>query len=134
MMYICGLIVQCLSLLLFHMSGATAHSLKELDQLFEHEALPTELIELTKEMETTAGMKSVREETHAKQHQLLDQYVQARTERKCAEALTTISRLDLEIVVLRERGDQEEEQTQRKTRDDTAAFIEKTCTSTSPTK
>ena len=46
----------------------------------------------------TAGMNSIREQAHARQHHILDQYVRAHTERKCAEFLATIPRLDQEIV------------------------------------
>ena len=121
-------------LVLFQATGADAHSLEEVKQLFEQEPIPTELEELTKELGTTAGMKSVREQAHAKQHQILEQYVRARTERKCAESLTTISRLDQEIVDLQERGQHEQEQAQREVRDMTAAFIAESCTPTSLSK
>jgi FtsZ-binding cell division protein ZapB len=56
--------------------------------------------------------------------------MRARMERKCEEALTTVSRLDLEIVALQEREQHEKEQARRKVRDDTAAFIKKSCAST----
>ena len=50
-----------------------------------------------------AGAKSVGEHAHARQHQILEQYIRARIERKCTEVLTSISRPDLEIVELQER-------------------------------
>ena len=78
----------------------------------------------------TAGMNSIREQAHARQHHILDQYVRAHTERKCAEFLATIPRLDQEIVAFRERGQHEEEQAQRKAGDDTAALIAETFLST----
>ena len=118
----------------FQAIGADAHSLEEVKQLFEQEPIPTELEELTKELGITAGMKSVREQAHVKQHQILEQYVRARTERKCTESLTTISRLDQEIVDLRERGQHEQEQAQREARDITAAFIAESCPPTSLSK
>jgi hypothetical protein len=124
-------VLQCLSLLLFQTPGAVAHSLQEIDRFFEGEAIPTELVELTKDLDMTGGAKSIREQAHAKQHQVLEQYIHARTERKCTESLTSISRLDLEIVELQDRGQHEEEQVRRKVRDDTAAFIAKSCTSSS---
>jgi len=124
----------CLSLLLCRTTGAAAHSLKEVQQAFEQESISPELVEVTKELEITAGMKSVREQVHARQHHILEQYVRARAERKCIESLTTISRLDQQIVDLRERGQQDEEQAQRKVRDATAAFITETCASTSLSK
>jgi hypothetical protein len=115
-------------------TGAAAHSLHEIDRLFEGEAIPTELVELTKELDMTAGAKTIREQVHAKQHAVLEQYVQARTDRKCTEARTSISRLDLEIVALQERGEHEEEQIRRKIRDDTTAFIKESCGSTALTE
>jgi hypothetical protein len=123
------LILECLILLLFETTGAAAHSLEEIDQLFEQEAIPTELVELTKELDMTAGAKSIREQAHAKQHQILEQYIRARAERKCIEALASISRLDLAIVELQDRGQREEEEAKRKLRDNTTAVIAKTCTS-----
>jgi hypothetical protein len=125
------LLLHCVSLVFLQPAGATAHSLKEIDQLFEEEAIPAELVELTKELEVTAGAKSIREEVHARQHDILQQYIRARTERKCAEALADISRLDGEIIDLRERGLVENEQAQRKERDNKAAFIGKNCSPTS---
>ena len=127
-----SLLMCCVSVVLLQAAGTAAHSLKEIDQLFEEEAIPAELVELTKELEATAGAKSIREEVHARQHDVLDQYIRARTERKCAEALAGISRLDEEIVYLREQGQQEHEHAQRKERDDKAAFITEHCSSTSP--
>jgi hypothetical protein len=109
--------------------GAAAHSLQEIDRLFEDEAIPTELVELTKELDMTAGARSIREQFHAKQHAVLEQYLQARTDRKCTEARTSISRLDLEIVALQERGEHDQEQARRTIRDDTAAFIKQFCRS-----
>ena len=76
----------CLSVLLCETTGAAAHSLEEVKEVFEHEAISPELVDLTKELDVTAGMKSVREQVHAKQHHILEQYVRARTERKCTES------------------------------------------------
>jgi hypothetical protein len=73
---------------------ASAHSLEELDRLYEDEPIPPELVELTKDLNMTAGAKSVREQIHEKQHHVLEQYNRARMERKCEEALTSVSRLD----------------------------------------
>jgi hypothetical protein len=52
----------CLSLVLCRTTGAAAHSLKEVQQAFEQESISPELVEVTKELEITAGMKSVREQ------------------------------------------------------------------------
>jgi hypothetical protein len=100
-----------------------AHSLQEINRLFGDEAIPAELVELTKDLEMTAGAKTIREQVHAKQHTVLAQYLQARTDRRCMEARTSISRLDIEIATLQERGDHEAEDARRRRRDDTTAFI-----------
>lgn len=76
-------------------------------------------------------MKSLREHTHARQHELLGQYVHARTEGECTVVLRTFSRVDEAIVRFRERGQHEDEQAQRQARDATATFIAKTCSSSS---
>jgi len=127
-----GLCCVCawLSLLLFGITGATAHSLEEVQQVFEQEPISPELVELTKELEMTAGMKSLREQVHAQQHQILEQYVRARTTRKCADSMLMLPRLDQEIARSQEQGQITEEQKLREMRDTTAAFITKTCAST----
>ena len=124
-----SLIIHCMILTMVPM-GAAAHSLQEINRLFGDEAIPTELVELTKDLDMTAGVKTIREQLHAKQHTVLAQYLQARTDRKCVEARASISRLDLEIGTLLERGDHEEEDARRKERDDATAFIEESCHST----
>ena len=124
-----SLVLHCVTLAVLQ-TGAAAHSLQEIDRLFEDEAIPTELVELTKELEMTAGARTIREQAHAKQHAVLEQYIRARTERKCTEARTIISRLDLEIVALQERGEHEGEHARRKVRDDTTDFIKQSCRST----
>jgi hypothetical protein len=127
-------ITQGLIVVLLRMTAASGHGLDEIDRLFEGEPIPSELVELTSELDMTAGAKSVREQVHDKQHQILEQYIRARRERKCEEAFTSVSRLDLEIVVLQERGLHEEEHAKRKVRDDTAAFIKNSCDAASLTK
>lgn len=126
-----SLILSCLGLLLFQPTGAGAHDLKELQKAFEQEPIPPELMEVTKEVEMTAGMKSLREQAHTKQHGLLKEYLRARSERMCTESLATIPRLDQEIVDLRDQGQHEEEQEQRTERDITTGVIAETCTSPS---
>jgi hypothetical protein len=127
-------IIQGLIVVLLRMTAASGHGLDEINRLFEGEPIPSELVELTSELDMTAGAKSVREQVHAKQHEILAQYLHARAERKCAESVASILRLDIEIVELQERGQHEEEQARRKVRDDTAAFIEKSCNAASLTK
>jgi len=129
-----GLICSCLGLLLFQPTGAVAHDLKELREAFGQEPIPPELMEITKEVDMTAGMKSLREQAHAKQHQLLKEHLRARTERICTESLANIPRLDQEIVDLRDRGQHEEEQAERKERDVTTGVIAETCTPSAMSK
>ena len=123
------LMFSCLGLLPFQPTDAVAHGLKELREAFEQEPIPPELMEVTKELENTAGMKSIREQAHAKQHQLLKEYLRARTERICTESLENIPRLDQEIVDLRDQGQHEEEQAERNKREVTTGVIAETCTS-----
>ena len=128
------LVFSCLGLLPFQPTDAVAHGLKELREAFEQEPIPPELMEVTKELENTAGMKSIREQAHAKQHHLLKEYLRARTERICTESLENIPRLDQEIVDLRDRGQHEEEQAERKERDVTTGVIAETCTPSAMSK
>ena len=125
------LIGSYLGLLLFQPPGAVAHDLKELREAFEQEPIPRELMDVTKELEMTAGMNSLREQAHAKQHQLLKGYLHVRTERICTESLANISRLDQEVVDLRDQGQHEAEQAERKERDVTTGVIAEMCTSPS---
>lgn len=130
MQYSVIVVLSCMAFLLVQ-TDAAAHSLEEIDRLFEGEAIPAEVVEVTKELDMTAGVRTVREQAHAKQHQILNQYLQARMERRCAEACTNISRLDFEIVALQEQGQHEEEQVRREKREDITAFLKKSCSSTS---
>lgn len=100
--------------LLVHHTAVSAHGSAELDRLFEDEPIPNELVELTKELEITEGTRSVRDGVHVKQHEILEQYMRARTERKCTESFANISRLGLEIVDLQERGEHIHEDARRK--------------------
>ncbi len=122
----------CLSLLLCRTTGAAGHSLEEVQQVFEQESIPPDLVEVTQELETTAGMKSIREQIHAKQHHILQQYVRARTTRKCADSMLMLPRLDQEIVGFLEQGQTKKEQELRKIRDTTAAFIAANCGTSVP--
>jgi hypothetical protein len=49
------LICSCLGLLPFQPTGAVAHDLKELRETFEQEPIPPKLMEITKEVDMTAG-------------------------------------------------------------------------------
>jgi len=123
-----------LSGLLCHSIHAGAHNVDELRAIFEQTPIPKELMEATRELNATAGMKSIREEAHEKQHTLLEQYVRARADRKCREALTNISEIDQEIVDVRDQGSPEIEQKLRQLRDATAAFVATKCAATSADK
>ena len=127
-----SLVCAYLSLLPFQMTSAAAHSLEEVKQVFEQESISPELVEVTKEVEMTAGMKSVREQVHARQHHILEQYVRARTTRKCADSMLMLPRLDQEIVGSLEQGQTKKEQELRTIRDTTAAFIAANCGTSVP--
>ena len=111
-----------LVVLIFHPTWAIGHSADELKRIFDPGPVPQELEAATKELDRTAGMKSIREEAHAKQHILLDQYVRALTERKCRESIANISELDQAIVERRDRGQIEEENDFRQIRQERRAF------------
>ena len=125
------LMFSSLSFLLFDAPCAVAHSADEVKQVFDRGPIPKELLEATKELDATAGQKSIREQAHAKQHKLLEQYIRAGTERKCTEAIADISRFDEAIVDFRDKGNSEEENKLRQVRDDTAAFVTAECADTS---
>lgn len=108
-----------------------AHNIDELKGVFEPTPVPQELIEATKELDATAGMKSIREGAHDKQHALLDQYVRALVDKQCQESIDNIARIDRQIVDVRDQGNTESEQNLRALRADAAAFIEAKCTPTS---
>jgi hypothetical protein len=105
----------------------SAHNADELKAVFEPTPVPQELIEATKELNATAGMKSIREEAHDKQHALLDQYLRALLDKQCRESLENIARIDRQIVEVRDTGNTEPEQNLRHLRDETAAFVEAKC-------
>jgi hypothetical protein len=108
-----------------------AHNADELKAVFEPTPVPQELLEATKELNATAGMKSIREEAHDKQHALLDQYLRAVLDRQCRESLENITQIDRQIVEVRDTGNTEPEQDLRHLRDETAAFVEAKCADTS---
>lgn len=122
------------SALLCHPTYAGAHNVDELKAVFEQTPIPEELMEATKELNATAGMKSIREEAHEKQHTLLEQYVRAQVDRTCRESLANISEIDQEIVDVRDQGSPEIEQKLRQLRDATAAFVATKCAATSADK
>lgn len=119
---------------LYEPKNTVAHSAEEVMKTFDRGPIPKELLEATKELETTAGQKSSREDAHAKQHELLEQYTRAGTERKCTEALADIFNLDAAIVRSRDQGNAEEENKLRQIRDDRAELVKLECTGTSVDK
>lgn len=127
-LWLCGSFISWLFLQPAHVG---AHNIDELKAVFEPTPIPQELIEATQELGATAGMKSIREEAHDKQHALLDQYVRALLDKQCRESIENISRIDRQIVEVRDRGSIEPEQNLRDLRDETAAFVETKCTATS---
>lgn len=120
------------SLLGYDSLPAAAHGADEVQKLFDRGPIPKELQEATKELDATAGMKSMREEAHAKQHHLLDAYILAAAERKCREVEADIGPLDAAIIDARDQGNAEEEHTLRQTRDERASFLATECASAKP--
>ncbi|BCA53245.1 hypothetical protein W02_03850 [Nitrospira sp. KM1] len=112
-------------------SRVMAHSADEVMKTLEGGPIPKELVEATKNLEATAGQKSSREDTHARQHELLEQYVRLIKERKCKEAIANIAKFDAAIVGSRNQGNEEEENRLRQVRDKTAAFVKEGCADTS---
>jgi hypothetical protein len=127
-LWLCGALLYGLWPCPAHVS---AHNADELKAVFEPTPVPVELLEATKELNATAGMKSIREEAHDKQHALLDQYLRAVLDRQCRESLENITRIDRQIVEVRDTGNTESEQDLRHLRDETAAFVETKCADTS---
>jgi hypothetical protein len=127
-LWLCGALLYGLWPYPAHVS---AHNADELKAVFEPTPVPVELLEATKELNATAGMKSIREEAHDKQHALLDQYLRAVLDRQCRESLENITRIDRQIVEVRDTGNTESEQDLRHLRDETAAFVETKCADTS---
>jgi hypothetical protein len=106
-----------------------AHTLDEVRQAFPDkiEVVPGDLVELTRLLATTAGTNSVREELHEKQHRLLLDHVRKHIERKCVELVGNISKLDQDIIRLRDVGQVKEEGRLREIRDSAQAFIAVNC-------
>lgn len=127
---LCSLLVVCL----WNAGNTAAHSADEVMKTFDRGPMPKELLDATRDLEDTAGQKSSREDAHARQHELLEQYIRAGKERKCTEATADISTFDAGIVESRDQGNAEAEKTLRQVRDDTAAFLEAECTGTSVNK
>jgi hypothetical protein len=108
-------------------SPASAHTLTDLTELFEGEPVPDELVDLTHQLDATAGMNSFRAQAHDRQHQLLEDYLQARTARQCAEYWTRLPRLDQEITAKVESGAREEERSLREVRGRVELFLNSHC-------
>lgn len=107
-----------------------AHDLSEVkDTLAESDDIPSEILEATRMLESTAGTSSVRDRVHEKQHQLLLEHVRVRTKRKCQDLITRLPSLDQEIISLREAGRKEEEQTLRDVRETAQQFVTTNCSS-----
>jgi len=106
-----------------------AHTLDEVKQAFpdQIEVVPDDLVVVTRVLDTTAGMNSVREELHEKQHRLLLEHVRKHVERKCADLVGNIPRLDQDIIRLRDQGQVEAEQRLREIRDNAQTFIAVNC-------
>ncbi len=114
--------------LLFHAPHVGAHSAEQLKAVFDQTPIPEEISAATKALGDTAGMNSIREAAHIKQHELLEQHLRALADRKCRQSITNLAVIDGEIIDVRDKGLTEVEQTLRERRDATAAFIEAECT------
>ena len=123
----------CVGVLLLCPAHARAHSIEQLKSLFDPTPIPEELLEATKVLADTAGLNSIRDTAHSKQHALLEQYLRALADRKCRLSMANLSVIDREIVDFRDKGITDVEQALRERRDATAAFIETDCTEASVT-
>lgn len=121
----------CLGALLFHSPHAWGHSAEQLKAVFDQTPIPEELSEATKALGDTAGMNSIREAAHAKQHEILKQHLRRLADSKCRQSIMNLSVIDGEIIDFRDKGITEVEQTLRERRDAMAAFIEAECTDAS---
>ena len=121
----------CVGVLLLNPAHVRAHSIEQLKSLFDPTPIPEELLEATKVLADTAGLNSIRETAHSKQHALLDQYLRALADRKCRLSMANLSVIDREIVDFRDKGITDIEQALREKRDATAASIETDCTEAS---
>ena len=90
---------------IFTATISMAHSEKAINEAFPRGPIPLELIEATRELESTAGMNSLRGEAHAKQHRLLEQYLKAGLQRTCDESRAALLGLDEAILVARNSAD-----------------------------
>jgi hypothetical protein len=107
----------------------SAHTLEEIQQAFADgtDGVPQELVDVTRQLDSTAGTKSVREQVHATQHRLLLEYLRARTAQKCADFTAKLPDLDRAIIESREAERREEEQRLRDVRDTAQAFLSVNC-------
>ena len=117
---------------IFTATISMAHSEKAINEAFPRGPIPPELIEATRELESTAGMNSLRGETHAKQHRLLEQYLKAGLQRTCDESRAALLRFDEAILVARNSADVEEESKLRHKRDEVALLITESCAADTP--
>jgi hypothetical protein len=108
---------------------SSAHTLEEIRQAFpdQTEALPDDLLELTRLLDGAAGTNSVREDLHERQHRLLLDHVRTHIDRKCADLVAKLPLLDQDIVRLRDQEKVEEEQKLREIRDGAQTFIALNC-------
>ena len=119
---------------LYDPENTIAHSADEVMKTFDRGPIPEELLEATKALEATAGQKSSREDAHARQHELLEQYSRAGTERKCTEAIADITKVDASIVGSRDQGNTEQENNLRQIRNVRAELVKEECTGRSVDK
>lgn len=117
---------------IFTATISMAHSEKAINEAFPRGPIPLELIEATRELESTAGMNSLRGEAHAKQHRLLEQYLKAGLQRTCDESRAALLGLDEAILVARNSADGDEELKLRHKRDEASLLITESCAADTP--
>lgn len=106
---------------------ALAHSERAIREVFPQGPIPEDVAEATREFESTAGMSALRASAHAKQHELLEQYLKAGWRRTCADSQALLPSLDEAIRLTRDTGDVERESELRRQRDDVASIIVDAC-------
>lgn len=119
------------STMMFVGTIAMAHSEQAVRNALDRGPIPEELIDATRELESTAGTNSLREEAHAKQHRLLEQYLKLGWQRTCEKSRAALTRLDDAILVARDSANVEEESRLRHARERVALVIAEICAETS---
>lgn len=113
-------------------NGLFAHSLDEVKQVLpdQQEAIPQDILEMTRILDKRNGARSVRDETHERQHRRLLDHVRRHTKQKCADLIDNLPALDQDIARMQDHGPSIEEQMLREIRDIAHAFVTVNCPAT----